>query len=172
MVNRAEELITQLEVEIAKRDARIAELELEQRRFHDAQFNLKSLYKRAAIALSLDQDNTSWFEIVGDLEKVAALKEQQRGGVVLPDTKHLKSAIDGLPDSYSKDDVIYGWQEALELVERLNPSGDGVNWNAVAGEQKTIIAGLQARLNPPGECVADGYVMVPAVASMDMKNAG
>lgn len=131
-MSRADDLIGLLQDGIVKRDARIAEIELEQRRFHDAQFNLKSLYKRAAIALSLDQDNTSWFEIVGDLEKVAALKEQQRGGVVLPEREEFDKWF--RHEQLISESIDTTWISESFLPYRA--------WMA------------RSRLNPLGECVA------------------
>lgn len=43
----------------------------------DQTFNDRHLLKRGALALGLDPDNTSWFEVVGELEKVMAKKEEQ-----------------------------------------------------------------------------------------------
>lgn len=93
--------------------------------------------------------------------RIAAL-EQQRGGVVLPepDEIHQMAFEEGEPDEggdgyhFDADEFDLFAQRLMGDVARLNPPGDGVNWKAVAGEQKTIIEGLQARLNPPGECVA------------------
>lgn len=44
----------------------------EQARRDDAGYNLRELFKRGAAALNLEPDETSWFEIVGELEKLAA----------------------------------------------------------------------------------------------------
>lgn len=135
-MSRADEVIERLQAEIVRRDARIAELEKESIK------DTKAINDLLASIHELKAQQPSAGVVLPDL--IAELKKQadeiareghagwgntmllaaeaiSAAGVVLPDTKHLKSAIDGLPDSYSKDDVIYGWQEALELTARLNP---------------------------------------------------
>ncbi|MFW8695636.1 hypothetical protein, partial [Mesorhizobium japonicum] len=42
-----------------------------QHRKDDQAFNATRLLARAAIVLGLDPDNTSWFEVVGEMEKAA-----------------------------------------------------------------------------------------------------
>lgn len=53
-------------------DALRAELEKQAHETHrrdDQNFNAKQLLTRAAKAMRLDPDNTSWFEVIGELEK-------------------------------------------------------------------------------------------------------
>ena len=71
-MNKSEQLIACLEGEIAKRDARIVELEEKSSAADDAGFNLRGLLKRGAFALGLDPENTSWFEVICGLEQLAA----------------------------------------------------------------------------------------------------
>jgi len=56
----------------------LAEIDLltsAQARRDDQNFNAKQLLARAAKVLGLDPDNTSWFEVVGEMEKAALLAE-------------------------------------------------------------------------------------------------
>jgi hypothetical protein len=46
-----------------------------QARRDDQNFNAKQLLTRAAKVLGLDTDNTSWFEVVGEMEKASLLEE-------------------------------------------------------------------------------------------------
>jgi chromosome segregation ATPase len=43
-------------------------------RHDDASHNLNELLKRGAKAIGIDTENTSWFEVIGELEKLAAQK--------------------------------------------------------------------------------------------------
>lgn len=93
MVNRAEELITQLEAEIVKRDARIAELEAE-----------------------LETTLVDW----GTLRlEIATLKAQPSAGVVLPerDESFGSAELDEYANGYR-----HGWNAYHDAAkERLNP---------------------------------------------------
>jgi hypothetical protein len=57
--------------------ARIAELEEDQARRDDSGFYLKQLFTRSCVALGLDEDSCSWFDVVGKIER---LKAQQGDG--------------------------------------------------------------------------------------------
>lgn len=72
--------------QIAKRDAKLAGVQVERpqasadeeerARKDDAAFNLRQLFLRGAKALNLEPDETIWFEIVGELEKMATSAAQ------------------------------------------------------------------------------------------------
>lgn len=83
--------------------------------------------------------------------------QQPSAGVVLPERVPYET-----PGSEYFHGYNAGWAAGLDKVARLNQPCDGVNWKAVAGEQKTIIEGLQARLNQPCECVA-----VPSLSAIE-----
>ena len=194
---RAEELITQLEAEIVKRDALIADLEAqledtESRRenaarnssaFEDRMGDLRvengKLHARVAdleAEAAQKDERISIFEsnlpAWGSLRlELAALKEQQRGGVVLPERDNENEG-----NSYSVMQAM-ARNQALDEVARLNPPRpvpeefyceskplqELLNATAMLLETPCAdsatywaaqLANVEAFLNPPGECVA------------------
>ena len=147
MTSRAEELIACLEAEIVKRDALIADLEAqledtESRRenaarnssaFEDRMGDLRvengKLHARVAdleAEAAQKDERISIFEsnlpAWGSLRlELAALKEQQRGGAVLPERQSPGDEWHGV----MKDRAI-GWNACLDEVARLNPTGECV----------------------------------------------
>lgn len=63
----------------------------EQARRDDAGHNLRELFKRGAAALGLEPDETSWFEIVGELEKLAAAPAAAQDQ---PEVQRLREALE------------------------------------------------------------------------------
>ena len=135
-----------LEGEIAKRDERIVEMQEKLAADDDANLNLRGLLQRGAFALGLDPENTSWFEVIGELEKqsaeLSALKAQEPvAEIALSDDGYKIGLLGALRNhrlpigtklyaapvseakahgNYAPDSVV--WIDAHHVIEGNNPS--------------------------------------------------
>ena len=176
--------------------ARIAELEEKLAVYDDANFNLRGLLQRGAFALGLDPENTSWFEVIGDLEKqgsgFAAIKAQEpvaragtiEGGVplLMVEPQNWKATpLYAAPVSEAKAQGVVQWPDADEIMqmafEEGQPADDASGYCFELEEFDLFIDRLMsevARLNTaPVQRVSvpDGWKLVPVEPTHEMLGA-